>query len=106
MQVRVKPDHRYGVHLAFSRLEFIKGEWRNVPEHVEKELRAHPEKYPELETREPISPEAIETVSPAVTLVSEPDPEPIAQEDDISNQDPELEQRQGSRSRSRKAAKE
>lgn len=70
LQVRVNPNHRYPVHLAFSRFEFVKYEWRNVPEHIEKELRAHPEKYPELETREPVSPDAIETVTPIVELTS------------------------------------
>ena len=50
MQARVKQDARYGIILAFSGVEFVKIEWREVP--VGKEAEALRNQY--LEVREPV----------------------------------------------------
>lgn len=53
IQARVKPDHRWNVVKAFSGLEFIKSEYRDVPLEAEEQAKAHPF----LETREYVPPE-------------------------------------------------
>ena len=47
MQARVKLSSRYGSITAFSGLEFVKYEWRNVPAGKDEEAKRNP--YLELE---------------------------------------------------------
>src|SRR5688572_13401873 len=42
MQAKVKPDYFLPSLIAFSGVEFIKKEWRTVPEGLEAEAEAHP----------------------------------------------------------------
>jgi hypothetical protein len=42
MKAKVKEDSRYGVVTAFSGIEFVKSEWRDVPSGKEEEARVHP----------------------------------------------------------------
>ena len=42
MLAKVKQESRYGIITAFSGVEFIKTEWREVPAGKEDEARAHP----------------------------------------------------------------
>lgn len=70
IQAKVKDTYRFGPSLqAFSRLEFIKGEWRDVPAEFEEQARAH--EHLEIRDRPVIEPGAIETVAP-VTIVDAP----------------------------------
>ena len=42
MDARVKQDHRWKSVTAFSGVEFVKAEYREVPKGFEKEAQAHP----------------------------------------------------------------
>lgn len=42
MKAKVRQESRYGIITAFSGVEFIKSEWREVPSGKEDEARAHP----------------------------------------------------------------
>jgi len=65
IQARVKKDYRFGSALqAFSRLEFTKTEWRDVPAQFEEQARAH--EFLEVRERPVVEAGAIETVAPAV----------------------------------------
>ena len=78
IQARVKKDYRFGQSLqAFSRLEFTKDEWRDVPAEFEAAARAH--EHLEIRERPIIEAGAIETVAP-VTVISEPEAEVPAAE--------------------------
>lgn len=41
MQARVRADNRWGIVIAFSGHEYIKGAWRLVPAGYEAEARSH-----------------------------------------------------------------
>jgi len=71
LQAKVKPEYRFGNSLqAFSRHEFIKSEWRDVPAGFEEQARAHewletrdrPQAEPEVEEA-PVSAETLEEES-------------------------------------------
>jgi len=67
IQAKVKQDYRFGKSLqAFSRLEFVKDEWRDVPTHLEEEARAH--EWLEVRERPVVEPGAIETLAPAAQI--------------------------------------
>lgn len=64
IQAKVKPTYRFGNSLqAFSRIEFIKGDWRDVPAEFEAQARAH--EHLEIRERPMVEAGAIETVAPA-----------------------------------------
>lgn len=64
IQARVKAEYRFGKSLqAFSRLEFIKDEWRDVPAEHEAAARTH--EHLEVRERPVVEAGAIETVAPA-----------------------------------------
>lgn len=80
LQAKVKAEYRFGKTLqAFSRHEFIKDEWRDVPAGFEDQAKAHEH----LETRERpiVEAGAIETVTPAPIAQADPaeDPTPTAE---------------------------
>lgn len=78
IQARVKDAYRFGRSLqAFSRLEFTKGEWRDVPAEFEAAARTH--EHLEIRERPILEAGAIETVAP-VTVISEPEAEVPAAE--------------------------
>ena len=75
IQARVKDTYRFGRSLqAFSRLEFTKGEWRDVPAEFEAAARTH--EHLEIRERPIIEAGAIETVAP-VTVIGEPEAEVV-----------------------------
>jgi hypothetical protein len=62
MQARVKSEHRWNIVKAFSGLEFVKSEYRDVPPQLEEEAQAHPfletrENPPEPEIKTPEAPQ-------------------------------------------------
>lgn len=70
LQAKVKSDYRFGNSLqAFSRVEFIKQEWRDVPAGFEDQARAH--EWLEVREREVVNPGGIETVAPAKEIDEE-----------------------------------
>jgi len=76
IQARVKQEYRYGKSLlAFSRHEFMKDEWRDVPAGSEDEARAH--EWLEVRDRPVVEEGAIETLAPApeVEAVTDVTPE-------------------------------
>lgn len=71
IQAKVKDSYRFGRSLqAFSRLEFTKGDWRDVPAEFEAAARAH--EHLEIRERPIAEVGAIETVAP-VTVIDEPE---------------------------------
>lgn len=71
IQARVIDTYRFGRSLqAFSRLEFTKGEWRDVPAEFEAAARTH--EHLEIRERPIVEEGAIETVAP-VTVINEPE---------------------------------
>lgn len=75
IQAKAKDSYRFGRSLqAFSRLEFTKGEWRDVPAEFEAAARTH--EHLEIRERPIVEEGAIETVAP-VTVISEPEAEVI-----------------------------
>lgn len=68
IQAKVKDEYRFGRSLqAFSRLEFVKSEWRDVPEDLTEQAKAH--EWLETRERPVVDPGAIETVAPANKVI-------------------------------------
>lgn len=68
IQAKVKDGYRFGRSLqAFSRLEFVKGEWRDVPDELTQQAKAH--EWLETRERPVVEPGAIETVAPADKVI-------------------------------------
>lgn len=91
MQAKVKLEYRFGNALqAFSRFEFTKLEWRDVPAGLELQAEAH--EWLDVRERPVLEAGAIETVAPALVPTSEALLEGMLA--DMSTDEPPVEKKQ------------
>lgn len=92
MQARVKQDFRWNTVIAFSGVEFIKAEWRNVPPGKERDAENHP--FLEVKDVKPASQVLLEkmveeTVVPTISVNLHE--EEAAADDDVEREaEPEI----------------
>jgi hypothetical protein len=74
MNARVKQDYRWNAITAFSGIEFVKGEYRQVPAGSEAEATAHDALEIEAEAKQPAEAKLPAEVRPVPPVLDAPAP--------------------------------